>query len=142
MAAAGAAGRVPWRATFIVHHPDAPAGEDMVRRTSPIAGGPGEELFRKGREIADALKEVPGVAATEYRAGQGGIRVIFAVPDRSAGDLIRRLLGKFGVTPAIPGGSYRLGIYDADDRNILLFLDTDGDHAEAIRDAVLGIRRC
>ena len=114
----------------------------MVRRTSPVAGGREDDLFRKGREIADALKDVPEVAATEYKAGPGGIRVIFAVPDIAVGDLIRRLLEKFGVTPAIPGGRYRLGIYDADDRHILLFLDTDGEHAEAIRDAIPGIRRC
>ena len=99
-------------------------------------------MFRRGRDIADALKEVPEVAATEYRAGGKGIRVIFAVPDRHAGDIIRRLLEKFRITPAIPDGSYRLGIYEVDDRNILLILDTDGDHADAIRDAVRGIRRC
>jgi hypothetical protein len=101
-----------------------------------------EDLFRKGREIADALKEVPEVTATEYKAGMRGIRVIFAVPDGQAGNIIRRLLEKFRITPAIPDGSYRLGIYDADLQNIILMLDTDGDHAEAIRDAVRGIRRC
>jgi hypothetical protein len=114
----------------------------MVRRTTPVTGDRDEELFRKGREIADALKEVPEVTATEYRAGERSIRVIFAVPDRQAGDLIRRVLEKFRVTPAVSDAGYRLGIYDVDDRNIILLLDTDGGHAEAIRDAVKGIRRC
>jgi hypothetical protein len=114
----------------------------MVRRTSPVSEGTGEDLFRKGREIADALKEVPEVTATEYRAGARSIRVIFAVPDQNVGEILRRLLERIRITPAIPDDSYRLGIYDADDRNILLLLDTDGAHAEAIRDAVQGIRRC
>jgi hypothetical protein len=114
----------------------------MVRKTSPVTGARDEELFRKGRDIADALKEVPEVAATEYKAGAGGIRVIFAVPDRHAGDIIRRLIDRFSITPAITGDSYRLGILDIDDRNILLLLDTDGAHADAIREAVRGIRRC
>ncbi|MDD1670308.1 MAG: hypothetical protein LUQ67_03195 [Methanomicrobiales archaeon] len=115
----------------------------MVRRTTtPVHGGREEELFRKGMEIADALKEVPEVAATEYRAGEAGIRVIFAVPDRHAGDLIRRVLEKFRITPSIPGAGYRLGIYDVDDRNVLLFLDTKEAYAGAIRDAVKAIRRC
>src|SRR5512136_1404717 len=98
----------------------------MVRRTTPVALDQKEDLFRKGREIADALKEVPEVAATEYRAGGRGVRVIFAVPDRQAGDIVRRLLEKFRITPDIPDGSYRLGIYETDDRNILFTLDTDG----------------
>lgn len=114
----------------------------MVRRTTPITGDREEELFRKGRDIADALKEVPEVAATEYKAGPRGIRVILAVPDRYTGDIIRRLLERFGMTPSIPADAYRLGIFDTDDRNILLLLDADGAHADAIRDAVRGIRRC
>jgi hypothetical protein len=114
----------------------------VVRRTTPVTVDRDEDLFRKSREIADALKEVPEVTATEYRAGERGIRVIFAVPDRLAGDLIRRMLEKFRMTPAVSDAGYRLGIYDVDDRNILLLLDTDGGHAEAIRDAVKGIRRC
>jgi len=114
----------------------------MVRRTTPLIEARDEELFRKGRDIADALKEVPEVAATEYKAGEGGIRVIFAVPDKQAGDLVRRLIEKFRITPSIPEAGYRLGIYDIDDRNILLLLDIDGGYAEAIRDAVQGIKRC
>jgi hypothetical protein len=114
----------------------------VVRRTTPVTEVREEELFRKGRDIADALKDLPEVSATEYKAGERGIRVIFAVPDRHVGDMIRRLLEKFRITPAIPAERYRLGIYDFDDRNILLLLDTDGEHAGAIRDAVKGIRRC
>lgn len=114
----------------------------MVRRTTSVPTDRDEELFRKGREIADALKEIPEVSATEYKASEKGIRVIFAVPDKHAGDLIRRLLERFRVTHGIPDASYRLGIYDVDDRNILVHLDTDGAHAEAIRDAARAVRRC
>lgn len=107
-----------------------------------MTGDREENLFRKGREIADALMEVPEVSATEYKAGGRGIRVIFAVPDRHAGDLVRRLVEKFRITHGIPDEGYRLGVYDVDDRNILFHLDAAGAHAEAIRNAVLGIRRC
>ncbi len=116
--------------------------ENMVRRTTPAIQEGDEELFRKGREIADALKEVPEITATEYKAGPAGIRVIFAVSDRDAGTMIRRILEKFRITPSVPEGSVRLGIYDTDDRNILLHLDTDSAHAGAVREAVRGIRRC
>ncbi|MDD1667541.1 MAG: hypothetical protein LUO96_03645, partial [Methanomicrobiales archaeon] len=94
------------------------------------------------RDIADALKEVPEVTATEYRAGGKRIRVIFAVPDAHAGNIIRRLLEKFGLMPGIPDDGYRLGIYDADDRNILLLLDTREEYADQVQAAVKGIRRC
>lgn len=114
----------------------------VARRNTPLTEDRKEELLAKGREIADALKDVPEVTAMEYRAGERGIRVIFAVPDRYAGEMIRRLLEKFRITPAIPADSYRPGIYDFDERTILLLLDIGGDHDEAIRDAVRGIRKC
>ncbi len=114
----------------------------VVRRTTPVTEAREGDLFRKGRDLADALKEVPGVTATEYKAGGRSIRVIFAVPDGLAGGLIRRLLGEFRITPGLPDTGYRLGIYDTDERNILLLLDTDGDNAGWIRDALSRIRKC
>jgi len=113
----------------------------VVRRTTPVTEAREGDLFRKGRDIADALKEIPGVTATEYKAGGRSIRVIFAVPDGQAGGLIRRLLEEFRITPDLPGSGYRLGLYDTDERNILLLLDTDGDHAGAIRKALSRIRK-
>jgi hypothetical protein len=114
----------------------------LVRRTAPVTRDREEELFRRARDIADALKEIPEVSATEYRAGPGGIRVIFAISDQHAGDLIRRIIEKFRITPAIADTGYRLSIYDVDDTHVLIALDAEERFADAVRDAVRGIRKC
>ncbi|MDD1665691.1 MAG: hypothetical protein LUQ32_10070 [Methanomicrobiales archaeon] len=114
----------------------------MTRRGESAGKGPGEDLFDRAREVADALKEVPEVAATEYSTGKSSIRILFAVPDRHVGDLIRRIFEGFRREPDVPEAAYRIGIYDLDDRNIILNLDIDGEHAGPVRDALKGIRRC
>ena len=114
----------------------------MERRDEPVDEGPGEDMFNRAREVADALKEVPEVAATEYSASRASIRILFAVPDRHVGDLIRRIFEGFRREPDVSETVYQLGIYDLDDRNIILNLDIDGEHAGPVRDALKGIRRC
>ena len=114
----------------------------MVRRHESNVESPGEDMFGRAREVADALKEAPEVSATEYKASRTSIRVLFAVPDKNVGDLIRRILERFRMAADVPVQSYRIGIYDLDDRNIILVLDIDGEHAGPVRDALKGIRRC
>jgi hypothetical protein len=65
-------------------------------------------MFRRAREVADALKESPEVAATEYKANRNGVRVLFAVPDEKVGDLLRRLLERFRMEEELPEQSYRI----------------------------------
>lgn len=114
----------------------------MARKGGSGVEGPGEDMFRRAREVADALKESPEVAATEYKANRNGVRVLFAVPDEKVGDLLRRLLERFRMEEELPEQSYRICIYDLDDRNIILALDVDGAHAGPARDALKKIRRC
>jgi hypothetical protein len=115
-----------------------------MRGYMPAQGksGPGKDMFDRAREVADALGEAPEVTATEYKASGKSVRVLFAVEDRNVGDLLRRILEKFRMTADLPGGSFRIGIYDADDRNIILVLDIDGEHAGSARDALRAIGRC
>jgi hypothetical protein len=114
----------------------------MAGKSGSGTEGPEEEMFTWAREVADALREVPEVTATEYKASRKSIRVLFAVPDKNVGDLLRRILERFRMAPDLPDQSYRIGVYDIDDRNIILVLDIDREHAGAARDELKKIRRC